>query len=424
MPNQGTDCIQESSMVPGVWAVFWLTFFTVMGTLSGFLREIVVAYLYGTSAAADGYVVVIQYYNIFYTLMLSGIAGLAVIPYLAKARENGREASGIGAVLTLSGWLAAFAIVISLLLIVFADPITRSLLPGFNSEQLSNTSSLIRICAMGMAPLLVSTILLTILQYYYRFNAVPFGRIAFNVCFVLAALSLSGIWGINGVGVGILAGILAQLALAVAIALKRGLHWRPARLFAPAQLDILRMMFIPLLVVLISNFLYAIVEYHLLSGMGIGKVSGVKYAQRIVSIMIGLNVAIQTVYFARAGRQPSEGGKKQIELADKTIRMGALVMAPASFILAMIADPFVRVLFERGSFGVESTAVTAAALSIYALAVVGGFVWGMVVRTGFITGTRGVSLMTVVVLFVVGAAFNIWAVPWMGYLAIPTAFTI
>ena len=44
-----------------------------------------------------------------------------------------------------------------------------------------------------------------------------------------------------------------------------------------------------------------------------------------------------------------------------------LIAVPAAIALVVIADPIIRVLFERGAFGSLETKATAAALGMYAL---------------------------------------------------------
>jgi len=425
MPNQGTDSILKASKVPGVRTVFILTVFAITGTVLGFLREVTVAFFFGTSAAADAYAVIIHYYDFFFVFMLSGAAGLAVIPFLAKKREEDSEETGVGVVIALGGWFTMGAFVASLVIVIYAESITRAMLPGLTAEQFSLTSSMLRLCAFGIAPLILTTIMLALLQSYYQFNVVPFARISMNSSIIIFTVVLSGIVSIYGAGIGILAGIAIQLCLALLFFYRIRLPWRVVSPFDTELIALLKAMVIPLLVVTIANFLYGYIELYLLSGLGVGKVSGVKYAARLTSIVMGLSVSIQTVFFARLGRTCSDNDDSQkIALLDKTLRMGTLVLAPASFLLATISRPLVQLLFERGSFGSESTAITSVAFGIYALGVVGGFVWGMVVRAGFIFGTNSVSLITVIILLLSGTAFNFLTISALGYIAIPIGYSL
>jgi putative peptidoglycan lipid II flippase len=58
------------------------------------------------------------------------------------------------------------------------------------------------------------------------------------------------------------------------------------------------------------------------------------------------------------------------ETLSSGLRLVALITVPAAFGLAVLREPIVRVLFERGAFDASSTAITAAAVLYYSIGII------------------------------------------------------
>ena len=80
------------------------------------------------------------------------------------------------------------------------------------------------------------------------------------------------------------------------------------------------------------------------------------------------SVAVATVLFPRLAQLSTRGDLDEFA---RTIGLGlrqiAFLLVPASVLSAALAEPIVRLLYERGEFGAEETPVVAAALAAFAL---------------------------------------------------------
>jgi putative peptidoglycan lipid II flippase len=80
------------------------------------------------------------------------------------------------------------------------------------------------------------------------------------------------------------------------------------------------------------------------------------------------SVAIATVLFPRlsrlAAREDSDGFRHTVALG---LRQIAFTLIPASVFFAVLATPITRIIYERGAWGPEATAVTAGALAAFSL---------------------------------------------------------
>jgi putative peptidoglycan lipid II flippase len=118
-----------------------------------------------------------------------------------------------------------------------------------------------------------------------------------------------------------------------------------------------------------------VVQINLLVGNAIasflptGAVSFLFYADRLNQLPLGvIGIAIGTAVLPLLSRQVARG---ELEAANhsqnRALEAGLLLTLPAAAALVILAEPIIRVLFERGAFDAASTRATAAALAAYAV---------------------------------------------------------
>jgi putative peptidoglycan lipid II flippase len=105
-----------------------------------------------------------------------------------------------------------------------------------------------------------------------------------------------------------------------------------------------------------------------LASRGDGWAASLNYAFRLVHLPIGLvGVAIGTVLLAAGSRESAAGDAAALEgLQRQGLRLNWFLALPAAAGLLVLAEPLVRVIYERGRFGEGDTADVAAALRCYA----------------------------------------------------------
>ena len=83
------------------------------------------------------------------------------------------------------------------------------------------------------------------------------------------------------------------------------------------------------------------------------------------------SIAVATVLFPALSRFAARGDVESFRATVSTgIRQIAFLLIPASAVSAVLAEPIVRVLYERGEFGRDDTPVVAAALAAFSLGLV------------------------------------------------------
>ena len=101
----------------------------------------------------------------------------------------------------------------------------------------------------------------------------------------------------------------------------------------------------------------------------VGTISALYYADRIAQLPLGVvGIAIGTALLPLLARQ-LRAGQAQSAMANqnRAIEFGLMLSLPAALALWLLADPMIRMLFERGRFGPDDTLRTASALAAYAV---------------------------------------------------------
>ena len=92
-----------------------------------------------------------------------------------------------------------------------------------------------------------------------------------------------------------------------------------------------------------------------------------------------------------------------------------MLNVPATVGLMALAEPIVQLLFQRGEFGPDATAATAAALQFYAIGLVGYSVTRIASPTFYALGLNRVPVIVSVAAVLVNALLNLLLVRWLGF---------
>jgi putative peptidoglycan lipid II flippase len=107
------------------------------------------------------------------------------------------------------------------------------------------------------------------------------------------------------------------------------------------------------------------------STLSAGAISGLSFAWLIVMTPLGLiGMAISTAAFPTLAEQAATRDTALAPTLRSALRLIVFLSLPAGIGLALLADPVIVVLLQRGEFDAESTELTSAALLFYAPALV------------------------------------------------------
>lgn len=353
---------------------------TLASRVLGVVRETVLAYYFGASAAMDAYNVAFRIPNLLRDLFAEGAMTAAFVPAFTRTIETrGREHAWrlgnlvINALLVITG-------VVALLGIIFAGPITALIASEFSEVpgKLELTTTLTRVMLPFLTTVAVAVAMMGMLNSLRRFFIPSLSPAMFNVATILCAVALVPVmrtigWPpIAAIAIGTLLGGLGQVAIQWPVLRKEGFRYRPILDFSDPELrQILRMMVPGTLGVAAVNINVLVNTY--LAAAEPGAVSWLGYAFRLMYLPIGLfGVSIATAALPDVSRHAAAEDIDAIRGAvSSALRMMLMLNVPAMVGLLALAEPIVALLYQRGHFTPADTAATASALFFYAPGLLG-----------------------------------------------------
>jgi putative peptidoglycan lipid II flippase len=344
-----------------------------LSRLVGLVRQMVIAGQFGTALEMDAYQAAFRLPDLIFQLMAGGALGSAFIPtftgYLSREDRAG-------------AWRMASAIVNLLLLLLTLTAILgawvapwlveRVVAPGFDPATAALTARLMRVMLISSVIFGLSGVIMGALNAHQHFLLPAIAPLTYNLAIIGGALFLAPSWGVMGLAVGVVAGSALHLLIQVPGLLHLGARYTPVlTLRDPGVREVTRLMG-PRVLGLAIVQLNFLINTNLASRLGQGAVSAINFAWLLMLLPQGVFAqAVATAAFPTFSGQVARGGREDMRSAlAATLRAVFALSLPAAVGLAVLRQPLVALLFERGAFGETSTDLVAWALLFYALGLV------------------------------------------------------
>ena len=344
---------------------------TLLSRILGFARDAVIAWYFGAGFSSDAFLAAFRIPNLFRRLVGEGVLNSAFVPVFAETLHRGGPGEAgrlFGAAARVFVLILAGACVLGVL---SAGWLVDLVAPGFAGPKLAVTVTLTRL----MFPYLMAAGLMSLcmgaLNVYGSFAPPALAPALLNVAIIAAVVLLSPHLEtpVVGLGIGVLVGGAAQIALQVPFLVRHGLTpWRTHGFRHPALARIGRLM-IPSVMGGAVYQINILVGTLLASLLPEGSVSYLYYADRLVEFPLGVvAIAAATVALPSMARDAAAGNRERVgETFGHALRQVTFITLPATAGLLLLAEPIVRLLFLRGEFTPVDVRLTARALSYYAL---------------------------------------------------------
>src|SRR5919199_572639 len=356
---------------------------TALSRLTGFVRTTVAAAVLGTGIVADAYTVSSGLPTLLYDLFMGGILWSIFVPLLVErittyGEEDARRLTN--ALLTL---ILPFLAILTLLGIVFARPFVELTTNWTGSKELSAHEAqetfdlavfLFRFFVLNIFFYGIGTIGTGVLNAHRRFFIPTFVPVLNNLfaiaCFLGYAVLVSrnpqaAVYLLAATTLGV-----ALMSLALLPPMYR-LGYRVRPVFGhPALLPAARLASFMLVFVAAGSGVQFVVY---LLGTSFNAAAQLGYAFVIFSLpygifVIALETALMPELSERYARGDEAGYRDTLSFGLRTM---AFIIVPASIGLVALSIPIVGLLYERGNFTSEDTAVAANPLVAYSVGLLG-----------------------------------------------------
>ena len=348
----------------------FFSFATGLSRLLGLAREVVAAKYFGVTAAMSAFTIAFQVPNLVRALFADSALQGAFVPVFSELLEKGERKEAFRVASSLFFLITLVTAALTALFILFAEPIMSVIAPGFDDDPAlaDLTVQLARLMFPIVILLALSGLVVGMLNSFEHFAVPALAPVAWNLVIIAALVGLVPVMPegdeIYAYAIGILIGTVVQFLLPLPWLRGRGgrltvtIDWRDERVRR-----VLKLM-LPVTIAL------GLINLSLLINSIFGTLvspqapAAIDKAFRIYQLPQGLfSIAVATILFPTMSRYAARGARDDLRRTMGTgVRQIAMLLIPSAVLMAVLAVPVTRLVYQRGAFGAEATDLTSTAM--------------------------------------------------------------
>jgi len=349
-------------------AAYLLAGLTLASQALALLRDRTFAHSFGAGQTLDLYYAAFRVPDLVFALVSSLVSAYVIIP-----RITGMDREATRKLLSESAtFLFGVGGIICVVLAFFMPQFLAFLYPGFiSSQQYAGFVLLARILLLQPILLGLSGVLGSVTQVHRRFVLFALSPVLYNLGIILGTVYFYPWWGLPGIGIGVIIGAIAYLAVNIPVVRDAGVipRFRFPRfsLMAPVVRDS-----IPRSLALGIGSVTALALTAIASRLGTGAVSVFTLASNLEAVplaLIGSSYAV-AAFPALSEASALERREEFTSILSASARHIILWSIVALGLIAVLRAHIVRVILGTGAFGWNATRLTAALLAIFAACLV------------------------------------------------------
>lgn len=347
----------------------------LLSKLFGMLRDIIIASMYGTSTnEAIAFSTASRIPLLFFDIALGTAVTSAFIPIYnefiaANDRKSANEFASrfIILVLIITSSMAVLGM-------VFSDSFVRVIAGGLNGGQSELSSVLVRILFPVIAFTGVAFCFVGILQSEGNFVIPALISLVSNLFLIIYLLIFKDKFGVAGVAVAMLFGWFLQIIIQVPSLQKSEFIFKIRNPFKSDAIKRVCLLSLPIIISAWVQPINTMININLSSGLNNGEaITALDYANKLYIILVGVVAyTITNLTFPSISRMASKNDLYGYsETVSKSISYCVFVIAPVMVGFIVLAEPIIRLFYERGQFTSDSTYLTSRALVCYSFGMIG-----------------------------------------------------
>lgn len=361
---------------------------TFLSRIMGFVRDLVVARVFGADAGTDAFFVAFKIPNFMRRLFAEGAFSMAFVPVLNEYKTYHSFPELKRFVDDVSGTLGAILLGVTMLGVLGAPLLILIFAPGFvgEADKQQLATEMLRLTFPYLMLISLTALAGGILNTYDRFGIPAFTPVLLNLSLIACALLLAPemeqpivalAWGVFIAGV-------AQLVFQVPFLWQIGLLPHPRVNFRDEGVRRIMKLMVPALFGVSVTQIGLLLNTLLASFLVTGSISWLYYGDRLMEFPLGiLGVALGTVILPKLSRKHAEQSPQEFSRTlDWALRWVLLLGMPSAVGLLVLAGPMMAALFHSGEFTGEDVQMAARALMAYALGLI-AFMGIKVLAPGF-----------------------------------------
>jgi len=350
---------------------------TLLSRILGFVRDAVIARVFGAGLMTDAFFVAFKIPNLLRRLFAEGAFSQAFVPILAEYKNRRGTAETRALIDHVAAVLTVALVLVTAVGMVAAPLIVTVSAPGFvaTPEKFALTVDLLRIVFPYILFIALTACAGGILNTWSRFAVPAFTPVLLNLSFIGFAL-LAAPWfdpPVMALAWAVFVGGALQLAFQLPFLARVGMLPRLRLNFRDEGVRRVLKQMAPAVFGVSVGQVSLLINTIFASFLVTGSVTWLYFADRLMEFPAGLlGVALGTILLPSLAKCHAEQSVQAYsDLLDWGLRLTLLLAVPAAAALALLAVPLVSTLFHYGAFTETDVIHTRNAVIAYSIGLVG-----------------------------------------------------
>lgn len=361
---------------------------TSLSRITGFIRDMVYAQMFGAGAGTDAFFVAFRIPNFLRRLFAEGAFSQAFVPVFSEYQTQRSRAELQELVDQVAGTLGAILLLITAIGVLAAPVLILLFAPGFTADagKYELTVGMLRITFPYLLFISLTAFAGGVLNSCGKFAIPAVTPVLLNLTMIAAALWLAPRMEqpVVGLAWGVFIAGIIQLSFQIPFLGQVKLLPRPRWGWAAQGVQQILKLMLPALFGSSVAQVNLLIDTLLASFLISGSVSWLYYSDRLVEFPLGIfGVALGTVILPKLSRHHANAETGHFShTLDWALRWALLIGVPATVALIILSGPILSALFQYGEFDARDVMMSARSLMAFALGLV-AFMLIKVLAPGF-----------------------------------------
>jgi putative peptidoglycan lipid II flippase len=349
---------------------------TLVSRVTGLLREIFYAVMFGASAFMDAWLVAFKIPNFLRRLFAEGSFSQAFVPVISEYKEKRSQEEVRQLVDEVAGTFGVLLFVVTAIGVLAAPIIIFAFAPAWHDQpdQWHAASAMLRWTFPYLFFISLSALFSGVLNSYNKFALPAYTQVIMNIVMIIVTVWIAPKAKDPGMALamGVFVSGMLQLAFQLPAVIKLGLFRRPR--WKPAAEGVRRIgrLMLP------GIFGSSVAQVSLLLDTQIASlitagVSWLYFADRLMEFPLGVfSIALATVILPSLSRHHASDSKEHFtSTLDWALRLVLLLISPAAMGMLVFAGPLTATTFGYGKFDAHDVQMATYALMAYSWGLLG-----------------------------------------------------
>lgn len=339
----------------------------------GFLREMILAYFYGTTYIVDAYLMATEIPSIIFSGVIASVATVYIPVYMDGKTKNGYKYS-LELTNIIISLTSIIAIIVGFLGILLSSQIVSVFAPGFQGETYILTVKFLKIFFFAIIFIVVNKILVSYLQCNKGFIIEKLTALISNIVIISFIIISHLCRNIYLLVIGLMLSHFIRTIVLLIISSKSYNYCFKINLdYNNKAVKSLIMLSFPVFIGETAQQINSLVDKLLASNLVEGSIAALNYAYRVNEFTYRIIlIVISTLIFPYFSKLASSNNMKKFNFTlVNSLKLTSILLFPIMTGTIILSKEAISVVYMRGNFNIIAAQLTIPALVCYSIGIIG-----------------------------------------------------